>query len=415
MSAPVLLIDSDNSSTEKLCQKLQDNWSVDIHCAASYEEAKECLKKYRHQYLVAICELRFPDAIEYEILNLLEKAGVKCVALTSIADKKYSEILSKPNLIDLVTKDTSNAFNYVAGLVGRLYKNKYYKVLIVEDSATASIILEEMLNLLNFQVLMAKNGREAMDILQENPDIRLAITDYEMPEMNGFQFTVTARKTLGKEQLAIIGLSASGQSDLGSMFIKNGANDFLFKPYSFAELLCRINTNIEALEHLDFIYELANKDSLTKLFNRRYFFGSGNQKYDENSATNADFTVAMFDIDFFKKVNDTYGHDGGDAVLIHFANLMKEHFAAHLIGRLGGEEFAIIMENLSESEVTNLLESFREKVEASHIDWNDQQIKITVSSGAMSKYNGSLDTMLKKADENLYLAKKVGRNTVILS
>lgn len=415
MQAPVLLVQSDAHSTNEFCRLLQDDWNVEIHTANSLGVAKELLKRYRQDYLVAVCDLTLPDANVDDVLNLMEKAGVKCIALTNATDQKYAEILSKPNLIDYITKETANAFNYAVGLVGRLYKNQFYKVLVVEDSLTAAVILEEMLNLLNFQVFSARNGAEAMDTLAHHPDIRLAITDFEMPQMNGFEFTVKARETWDKARLAIIGLSASGQSDLGSMFIKNGANDFLFKPYSFEELLCRINTNIEALEHLDHIYELANKDALTKLFNRRFFFSSGNQKYQDGEAANSAFTVVMFDIDFFKKVNDTWGHDGGDAVLIHFAAVMQEHFSEHLFARLGGEEFAVILENLDKYQVDTLLEGFRLKIEQSIIPWADREIRITTSTGATSRFNGSLDAMLKTADENLYKAKEGGRNRVVLT
>lgn len=415
MKAPVLLLQSDKHVAEKFSEHLENSWNAEIHVARTFEQAKTLLKKHRHEYLVSVCDLHLPDASEEDILALLEKANVKCIALTRSADKKFAEIMSKPMLVDYITTDTPNAFNYAAGLVGRLYKNQFYKVLIVEDSLTAAIILEEMLNLLNFEVFTARNGKDAIDTLQRHNDIRLAITDYEMPEMNGFEFTVTARKLWGKEQLAIIGLSASGQSDLGSMFIKNGANDFLIKPYSFEELLCRINTNIEALEHLDYIYELANKDSLTKLFNRRFFFSTGNQKYTDSLQQNSPLTVVMFDIDFFKKVNDSFGHDGGDAVLIFFAELMNEHFDGHLIARLGGEEFALIVEKFNENSVMALLEGFRRKIEAGSVPWANTEIRITVSTGATSHFNGSLDTMLKTADENLYEAKKTGRNKVVLT
>lgn len=415
MSKPVLLVQSDAYSSDEFSRLLQGVWNVDIHCANTLAQAKELLKKHRQDYLVAVCDLKLSDGSADEVLNLMEKASVKCIALTNATDKKYADILSKPNLIDYITKETANAFNYAVGLVGRIYKNQFYKVLVVEDSLTAAIILEEMLNLLNFQVYTARNGVEALDTLAHHPDIRLAITDFEMPQMNGFEFTVRARETWTKDKLAIIGLSASGQSDLGSMFIKNGANDFLFKPYSFEELLCRINTNIEAIEHLDYIYELANKDALTKLFNRRFFFSSGNQKYTDGEAANSALTVVMFDIDFFKKVNDTWGHDGGDAVLIHFASVMQEHFHQHLFARLGGEEFAVIVEGLDKPQVEALLEGFRQKIENSVIPWAGKEIRITTSTGATARYNGSLDAMLKTADENLYAAKEGGRNRVVLT
>lgn len=406
------MVEDQKSSSDILCHKLLQHWDVEIHLASSYTEAKDCLKLYRHDYLVAVCDLNLPDAADGAILDLMDKAEVRSIALTASSSRDAKVSQSRTHMVDFVHKASVNAYDYTVGLIGRLFKNQFFKVLVVEDSKTALMILEERLKLLNFDVYCAEDGKQGIELLEHHPDIRLAISDYEMPHMDGFEFTVNARKRWSKDQLAIIGLSASGLSDLGAMFIKNGANDFLFKPYSFEELTCRINTNIEALEHLDHIHELANKDSLTKLFNRRYFFSSGHKIYEDSKSNGVPLTLVMLDIDFFKQVNDTYGHDGGDIVLLSFAKQLKAHFKDHLVSRLGGEEFAIIIKGLPDNAAYQLLETFRERVEGNIIEWQNHNIQVTVSIGANADYCHDLDAMLKCADENVYKAKEGGRNCV---
>lgn len=415
VSAPILIVEDQKSSSDILRQKIKERWEVEIHIASTYAEAKDYLKKYRQDYSLAICDLNLPDSPNGEILHLMEVAHVKCIALTGAASLESAVDPYSEYMVDFISKETFDSYDYVVGLVGRLHRNKRYDVLMVEDSNTAAMVLKKMLKLLNFNVYKASNGKEALDVLEQNPNIRIVISDYEMPEMDGFQFTVNARRRWDKDQLVIIGVSASGQNGLGAKFIKYGANDFLFKPYSFEELMCRIHMNIEALEHLDFVNEIANKDHLTKLYNRRYFFAKGKEIHQHCGAVKKPLVFAMIDVDFFKKVNDTYGHDAGDAVLRYFSQQMSAHFDGHLVARLGGEEFAIVLVGLSSAQALTLAEEFRQTIESAQIDWTSHQIKITVSIGLNAQYSDNIDAMLQIADKNVYTAKKEGRNRVISS
>lgn len=415
MVNPILIVEDQESSAVVLKEKILKEWNVDVHIAGTLADAKELLKRHRREYLLAICDLNLPDAPDGQILDLMDKAEVKSIALTGAFGPKTRESLNKQLLVDYVLKDAVNSLNYIVNLVGRIYKNQFIKVLIADDSMSALAILKDKMVLLNFQVFTAENGADALQILEQNQDLRLVLTDYEMPQMDGFEFTVKARELLKKDQLAIIGLSSSSQADLGSTFIKSGANDFLAKPYSFEELFSRINMNIDSLEHLDFINELANKDTLTKLYNRRYFFADGFKIFSEAYLTDNKYTVAMFDVDFFKKINDTYGHDAGDEVLIRLSSLLNEKLGSHLIARIGGEEFAAVIKSGGSDADVKLLEGFRQAVYDMIIPWSGDDIRITVSVGAVTGLNEGLDQMLKTADMNLYKAKRTGRNQVIAS
>lgn len=321
--------------------------------------------------------------------------------------------MSKKYFVDYILKDSKNSYDYVAKLVGRLYKNQFKKVLVAEDSPSALALLSEILELLNFHVYQAKNGKEAYEILVNNQDVRLAITDYEMPEMDGYEFTVKAREILDKNELAIIGLSASDRTDLGAMFLKKGANDFILKPYSFEEILCRINMNMDTLDHLDYIDQVANTDALTGLFNRRHLQSYLNSKTINLLSVDSQFTLAFLDIDAFKPINKAHGDDCGDAVMIYFAKQLKGFFKNAFIARFSSEKFAVLIDGTEADVVKNLLDSFRIKIEKMFVQWSDVEINFTVSIGATTSFHDNLDKMLNKAEDNLYKAKRAGRNRVV--
>ena len=392
---------------------LIDQWSCEVHIAKSFAEAKSYLNKYRYNYHLAICDLVLPDAPDAEIVELLNKAKVQMIAISGNYKPSFVKDIVARGAVDFIDKNNINAYQYTTELVGRLFKNHQVKILVVDDSHSASQVVSHMLKIQNFQVLIAENGIQALKILEQNNDIKIILTDYEMPEMNGVELTVKVRETYLKENLSIIGVSGLDADDLSTHFIKNGANDFLVKPFSYDELLCRINQNLDMLEYMEYISNLANRDYMTKIYNRRYFFTEGEELYQSAKTNGTDLTVCMMDIDHFKQVNDNYGHDCGDIILIYFAKLMSEYFKDHLFARLGGEEFAVLFKNADYQDTLLLMNKFRIAVEKTPISCDAESISITVSIGANNTYEDNIDCMLKVADTHLYQAKESGRNKVV--
>ncbi|MDF5058909.1 diguanylate cyclase, partial [Vibrio parahaemolyticus] len=169
---------------------------------------------------------------------------------------------------------------------------------------------------------------------EQNPDITLVLTDHDMPVKDGITMVRELRRKWDKNQLAILGLSGSNSKTMTARFLKAGANDFLYKPFNQEEFFCRIHQLLDIKDATSELFKMANQDALTGLWNRRFLF---EQPHVENAQRN----IAMLDIDFFKQVNDTYGHEGGDAVLVMIANILKIYFPNDIVARLGGEEFCI--------------------------------------------------------------------------
>lgn len=410
---PILIVEDSKPLAMLLRTFLTRQWHCEVHTAYSLAEAKNLLNKYRYDYLLAICDLTLPDAPNGEIVDLVNKAKVQMIAISGNYEADYVKSIMDKGAIDFIDKGNKNAYVYATELVGRLYKNYRIKLLVVDDAASACQIVKHMLEKQNFQVLMAANGIEALKVLEENKDIRIILTDYAMPEMDGIKLTMKVRENYSKNKLAIIAMSGMSEQLLSSNFIKNGANDFIIKPFSYNELLCRVNQNLDTLEHVEHISNLANQDYMTKVFNRRYFFTEGGKIYLSAKKSKQALTICMMDIDHFKQVNDNYGHDCGDIVLIQFAQTMEEHFKDHLVARLGGEEFAVLFNSIEHQQVLELLNSFRQQIEQTSISCETDSLNITVSIGANNEYHDTIDGMLKAADKNLYTAKETGRNQVI--
>lgn len=287
-------------------------------------------------------------------------------------------------------------------------------MLVVDDSSNSRNYLKRLLERHNYSVVLANCGADAIEQLEQHPDTKLVITDKEMPNMDGLTLCSRIRAKYTKDEISIIGVSGADNPALTAKFIKSGANDFLKKPFCPEEFYCRVLQNIEYLESIETIRRQANTDYLTKLYNRRYFFENAGPRVRHKFEQGQPATLAMMDIDFFKSVNDNYGHDAGDEVLKATANLIQSYFGEEqLAARIGGEEFCIYFGPMPLAEARAKLESFREEYAQLAIYTGDHEIKCTVSIGVTSGSEASIDTLVNRADEFLYEAKESGRNKVV--
>ena len=257
------------------------------------------------------------------------------------------------------------------------------------------------------------NGIEAIKVLIDNPDIKLLITDYNMPQMDGFELVKNIRHKYDKSDLVIIGLSAEGQGALSAKFIKHGANDFLKKPFYHEEFNCRVQHNVESLELIERITYAANCDHLTGAFNRRYFFKLGGDFYTQARENKTPMAAVVLDIDHFKRVNDNFGHDTGDMVLKAVADILQESLSRFLVARTGGEEFFALLPGLDNDKAISLISKIRQIVAETMIVAGDEEIFVTFSAGVTNQMFNSIDEMINKADEFLFRAKEAGRNLVV--
>jgi len=411
----LLLVENSKTVTSLILNELAKFIDIEADWADSKEKALALIEKNGlENYSLAISCLNLSDAPDGEVIAAITEYQIPIIIFTAkFEDATRDELIKMPGVVDYVVKESQAALRYLCSMVHRLIANRKIKALVVDDSRAIRMHVCGLLRQYQFQVLEAEDGQEALKVLENNRDVKLVVTDYNMPNMDGFELTKAIRETYEKEELAIIGLSGVDVGSLSARFIKVGANDFITKPFLPEEFFCRVTQNMDLIEKTQALVDAATKDFLTGLYNRRFFFEKGEGKLNRARHEKKPCALAMLDIDHFKSVNDTFGHDVGDEVLIVISNLLVEYARPDdLVARLGGEEFCILLSDITRPELEVLFERMREAIEDRHFDSLQDRKFVTSSFGVVIAGNEDLDTLIKASDELLYEAKQSGRNKV---
>ncbi len=307
--------------------------------------------------------------------------------------------------------------------------NKHlFPILVVDDDSISRIILENLLKKEGFRVKSAKDGEEALEIFKKQY-FPIVLTDWMMPKIDGLELCRTLRKIESPGYVFIIIITAKDAKEDIVRGLEAGADDYVSKPFNQAELLARIKTGIRILklerslrEANEKIRRLSITDPLTGCYNRGYLMEFLPSEIKRSIRYSHPLSVIMCDIDHFKDVNDTYGHQAGDMVLKEFVGIIKKQIrdGSDWIARYGGEEFLIVLPETDAYRAGTVAERIRRSIEESLIDAGGEKIRITASFGVAGfdpkkkKEVVTSDILIKKADQMLYEAKKEGRNRVKL-
>ena len=404
-----VLVVEDSKVVQQVLRHLTAHYlDVTVDFAWSLAECEANVEKYK--YSLALVNLTLPDAPNGEVAKYTLSKKIPTVVLTSKIDEYKRQQMLELGVVDYVIKDNRDSYHYAVKLVAQLLRNQGCKALIADDSVLSRSLMKQMLEKQLFDVTAAHDGQQALDILKANPDIKLLMTDYAMPTMDGFELVKAVRNFRGRDDLAIIGLSGAGKHGLSARFIKYGANDFLTKPFMNEEFHCRVLQTMEQLSLIADIKESAFRDHLTGLYNRRYFYQYAEKLLNTNNQNN---TLALLDIDLFKNINDTLGHEGGDQALKQVGALIRSAFANFIVARVEGEEFAIILPDIGLARGREYLEAFRKKMATYDFSISDRSFTITISIGLAEFQNTSLSDAMRVADTALYEAKDRGRNCIV--
>ncbi|WP_288345089.1 diguanylate cyclase [uncultured Pseudoalteromonas sp.] len=406
-----ILIIEDTPTIARVQKHIAQKVGYEADIAGSLAEAKELISK--HSYFCAVVDFILPDAPTGEAVPCTIAADIPTIVMTGNLDETTRNIVEKHPIIDYITKENKQAYQYLEKQLARLPRNEQILVLVVDDSAATRHHICNLLTRHKYQTLEAVDGIDALKVLAENPKISVIITDNEMPNMNGDELCVEIRRLYSNDEKAVIGISAYDTLHLSTRFLKSGADDYLRKPFNNEEFYCRLSQNVDMLENIKTIRLQANTDYLTKLPNRRYFFGEANSHLKAAKLANTSVSLAMIDIDYFKSINDNYGHDAGDEVLKGLSQCMAKYFEENLVGRFGGEEFAVYFADQDANESLHRLEKFRLFVEKHSPEFSKDRIKFTLSIGFHNGPVYSLDELIKQADLKLYQAKESGRNKLV--
>ena len=287
-------------------------------------------------------------------------------------------------------------------------------IMIVDDTKENINVLRKTLTLVGAKISVALNGKMALDLIPKlKPD--LILLDVMMPEMDGYEVCKRLKEDEESKNIPVIFITAKGDIEDVVKGFEAGAVDFIMKPFRQEEVLARVRTHLTLSAALKKLIQDSETDPLTGLFNRRTFLKRIDNEAARFKRSQKPFSILFGDIDFFKKINDTFGHAAGDAVLVSISKLLDtEKREIDQISRWGGEEFLILLPETGLNGAVLLGNKIREKISAQSIMHEGKEIKVTMSFGA-SIYNGEtpIDKTIDLADQRLYLAKESGRNKVV--
>jgi len=293
-----------------------------------------------------------------------------------------------------------------------------YTILVVDDAKDSILLLQFDLQEAGYTVIASESGTQALQII-ETEQIDMVLLDLYMPNMSGLEVLQIIKASPTTEELPVIMLSASDNEDEIVAALELGAADYVTKPYISKVLLARMNTAFRLTEKTAALDQMAKKDFLTGMNNRRNFYNLATNVISLTKRHQQNLVIAMCDIDFFKRVNDQYGHEFGDDVLLEISKILTHVFRdCDIIGRIGGEEFAMCLPQTSIAEALIACERLRVNVEHCHFKSVDpmRSISITLSIGltAFNQIDISLGELLNQADQALYQAKNTGRNKIVV-
>ncbi|TES57528.1 PleD family two-component system response regulator [Halalkalibacterium halodurans] len=309
------------------------------------------------------------------------------------------------------------------------------KIQIVDDSQSNIRKLENLLNT-HFLVTVARTGEEAVRMAKENvPD--LILLEVALPDMDGFETCRRLKAQVESAKIPVIFVSSLKEKEAVIKGFEVGGQDYIIKPFEARELVLRMKSllkqessrkyleqHVKMLEEqneklkgkIQKVDRLSRVDFLTNLINRRDMQEKIRAEINRSIRHGRSFTLAIVDIDFFKNINDTYGHDCGDHVLKHFVSTLKNSVrSSDYVSRWGGDEFLLLFPETKLEEGKKACEKIRQKINESPVIYKGMTISITATFG-ISEYRPSvrIEELIKAADDALYKGKKTGKNQVVV-
>ena len=295
-------------------------------------------------------------------------------------------------------------------------------ILIVDDSRSLREEIKRALVFPDMEVRFyeAENGLDGFKVLMDER-VDLVLCDLVMPEMDGFSFLKMRASRPKLESVPVLMLTAVDETDQKIKLLTSGAGDYIVKPFHPGELLARANVHLrrkllqdELRQKNELLTELSTKDGLTKIYNRRHFLELADAEVSRSRRLELAVSVMLMDVDRFKKINDTYGHDVGDAVLVSFCGAVRKELRGYdILGRYGGDEFIVLFPQTDLDEAMEVAARTESAIKAVNMpDLPGVNISFSGGVAARSPEAEDLESMIKMADQALYQAKTSGRACV---
>lgn len=296
--------------------------------------------------------------------------------------------------------------------------NNRQRILIVDDEKFNRLMLSELL-LPDYEVFLAKDGEQALICAKATLPPDLILLDVVMPGMDGYEVLRRLRADERTSNIPVIFITGMCEAEDETKGLDMGAVDYVLKPFRSAVVRSRVRNHMNYIWQRKQLEQDAFIDGLTGIPNRRRFDQTMDMEWRRASRHGARLSVAMVDIDYFKQYNDTYGHGAGDEALRQIAKVMLQivNRSGELVARYGGEEFVVLLPDIERDEAVRIAERIRYGVETLGLRHETSGVApfVTISVGGasiMPLMNATVAELLELADNQLYLAKREGRNQV---
>lgn len=285
-------------------------------------------------------------------------------------------------------------------------------VLLVDDDLVILKLLEASLVAEGYTVYISDDSLAVMDIVAvAKPD--LILLDIMMPQCDGYEILERIKTNPEYANICVIFLSGLDNVEDKIKGMKAGVDDYITKPFDVRELITRVEM---VLRRGNKFKEKLLKDALTDAYSRSYLYERLKDEFERFKRNRVNFSLAFIDIDYFKRVNDTFGHSTGDYVLTQFTAFMIENLReSDCIFRYGGEEFIILLPDATEKQAFMALERLREDFSHQEMSYEGKTFFVSFSCGVKEVNEGdkSITQLISRCDEAMYMAKNTGRNKVI--
>ena len=412
----IVLIQHNQCLQEKLILELVALDNIELLVAQSMQEASKLLQE--EDFFAMILDITGLEQDAKMLYAFVQEHQTPTFIMSAHHDKVLEQVMQSRYAFDYVIKESVESLRYSIKTLHRLVKNDQTKVLVVDDSDSDRKLMSMIVKEQSYQCYEARDGNEALEILKQEPKIKIIIADIHMPNMGGIELLKYVRSRKLQNELAIMGVSSDKESLL--RYMKLGANEFMLKPFAKDEFMTRLNRLSETYEQIKELEELSSRDYLTRLRSRKYFMQEATPYIHQAFAQQKLFALAMIDIDNFKYINDTYGHIVGDQVLQRLAQILHGHFkGADIVARYGGEEFCVLLRDIDAKSAHAVMDNLRKKVQEEVVRIvsvpHSFVVRFTISIGLSTQKTSNIMTMLEGADILLYKAKKEGKNRVCIN
>jgi diguanylate cyclase (GGDEF)-like protein len=287
------------------------------------------------------------------------------------------------------------------------------RVLIVDDSKAIHVALKTLLRDLPIDISSAYDGELGVAMAAAlKPD--LVLLDVDMPRLSGYDACKRLKADPATGIIPVIFLSGQNSTEEKIRGLDMGAFDYVIKPFEPAELVARVNVSLRMKFLLDLLSQKAMIDGLTGLWNRAYLQQHLAIKTSEASRENTPLSCMIIDVDHFKKLNDVHGHPFGDEVLRGVSQMLLEQSRGEdVVCRYGGEEFVVLMPGVAGEQALSAAERMRKSIAALTFKRGDLELSVTVSVGLADTVDSPGASLVSRADEALYHAKRNGRDRVV--